>query len=71
MAAPFNAPDDPARQPTMDGFVTDYINAFYAETGRLAAVRRIRADHGLLHARADARLLDARQGVCLLRSLVL
>ena len=35
MTAPFNAPDDPARQPTMDGFVTDYINAFHAETGRM------------------------------------
>jgi phospholipase C len=33
MQAPFNAPDDPRRQPTMDGFVTDYINAFHAETG--------------------------------------
>src|SRR5689334_6345554 len=35
MQAPFNAPDDPQRQPTMDGFVTDYINAFHAETGRM------------------------------------
>ena len=34
MAAPFNVPEDPARPPTMDGFVTDYINAFYAEIGR-------------------------------------
>src|SRR5689334_22276674 len=25
MEAPFNAPDDPNRQPTMNGFVTDYI----------------------------------------------
>jgi len=35
MQAPFNAPDDPQRLPTMDGFVTDYINAFHAETGRM------------------------------------
>ena len=35
MQAPFNAPDDPASPPTMDGFVTDYINAFHAETGRM------------------------------------
>ncbi|MCX4985894.1 alkaline phosphatase family protein [Streptomyces sp. NBC_00572] len=33
MAAPFNTP--PAgRAPTMDGFVTDYISAFWAEMGR-------------------------------------
>lgn len=35
MQAPFNAPEASARQPTMDGFVTDYINAFHAETGRM------------------------------------
>jgi phospholipase C len=35
MQAPFNAPEEPDRQPTMDGFVTDYINAFHAETGRM------------------------------------
>ena len=34
MEAPFNLPDDPGT-PTMDGFVTDYINSFHAETGRL------------------------------------
>ncbi len=33
MVAPYNAPD-PSRQPTMDGFVTDYISAFTAEKGR-------------------------------------
>src|SRR5262245_13365498 len=35
MEAPFNAPDNPNPQPTMNGFVTDYINAFHAETGRI------------------------------------
>jgi phospholipase C len=34
MAAPFNAPGDPRAEPTMDGFVADYISAFAAETGR-------------------------------------
>ncbi|MFE8018231.1 alkaline phosphatase family protein [Streptomyces antibioticus] len=33
MAAPFNTPP-PGHTPTMDGFVTDYISAFNAETGR-------------------------------------
>jgi len=33
MAAPYNAPA-PGRQPTMDGFVADYISAFTAEMGR-------------------------------------
>jgi phospholipase C len=33
MAAPFNAPE-PGQQPTMDGFVADYISAFTAEVGR-------------------------------------
>ena len=33
MAAPFNAPGD-GRRPTMDGFVADYISAFWAERGR-------------------------------------
>ncbi len=31
----FNAPDDPARAPTMDGFVLDYVNTFRSEMGRL------------------------------------
>ncbi|GAA1363035.1 alkaline phosphatase family protein [Catellatospora chokoriensis] len=35
MRPPFNAPDDPAREPTMDGFVQDYVNTFRSETGRL------------------------------------
>jgi phospholipase C len=34
MAAPYNAPPDVLTQPTMDGFVADYISAFTAETGR-------------------------------------
>jgi phospholipase C len=34
MIAPYNAPADPARVPTMDGFVADYISAFTAEMGR-------------------------------------
>ncbi len=33
MVAPYNAPT-PGMQPTMDGFVADYISAFTAETGR-------------------------------------
>ena len=35
MQPPFNAPDDPAREPTMDGFVLDYVNTFRSEMGRL------------------------------------
>jgi len=35
MQAPFNAPDDPSREPTMDGFVLDYVNTFRSEMGRL------------------------------------
>lgn len=35
MQAPYNAPGDPSRNPTMDGFVTDYINTFRASVGRL------------------------------------
>ncbi|MEZ0291890.1 MAG: alkaline phosphatase family protein, partial [Solirubrobacteraceae bacterium] len=34
MIAPYNLPADSAREPTMDGFVTDYISAFTAESGR-------------------------------------
>ncbi|MDM0025469.1 alkaline phosphatase family protein [Variovorax saccharolyticus] len=34
MVAPYNAPGDPRRQPTMDGFVMDYISAFTAEMRR-------------------------------------
>ena len=34
MAAPYNAPANPGRPPTMDGFVTDYISTFLAEIGR-------------------------------------
>jgi phospholipase C len=34
MVAPFNAPDYPRQQPTMNGFVTDYISTFTAEMGR-------------------------------------
>lgn len=34
MTAPFNVPAGPHPVPTMDGFVTDYISAFTAETGR-------------------------------------
>ena len=33
MVAPYNAPA-PGQQPTMDGFVADYISAFTAEMGR-------------------------------------
>jgi phospholipase C len=33
MVAPFNAPN-PGQQPTMDGFISDYISAFTAEIGR-------------------------------------
>ena len=35
MQPPFNAPDDPGRAPTMDGFVLDYVNTFRSEMGRL------------------------------------
>jgi phospholipase C len=35
MQPPFNAPDDPGRAPTMDGFVLDYVNTFRSELGRL------------------------------------
>jgi phospholipase C len=34
MQPPFNAPD-PARDPSMDGFVLDYVNTFRSEMGRL------------------------------------
>jgi phospholipase C len=34
MRAPFNAPPDPGRPPTMDGFVRDYIDSFRVEMGR-------------------------------------
>ncbi|MFG2824745.1 alkaline phosphatase family protein [Kitasatospora sp. NPDC048365] len=34
MLPPYNAPAEAGRVPTMDGFVTDYISAFTAETGR-------------------------------------
>jgi phospholipase C len=30
----FNTPDYPTRQPTMDGFLTDYMSTFMAEFGR-------------------------------------
>lgn len=33
MKAPFNAPEDPSRLPSMDGFVADYINTFRSELG--------------------------------------
>jgi phospholipase C len=33
MVAPYNAPN-PGQQPTMDGFISDYISAFTAEIGR-------------------------------------
>src|SRR5579875_185364 len=35
MAAPYNAPAGPSPAPTMDGFVTDYISATLAFTGRM------------------------------------
>jgi phospholipase C len=34
MQPPYNAPAGPQQQPSMDGFVTDYISAFTAEMGR-------------------------------------
>jgi phospholipase C len=34
MAPPYNAPADLLREPTMDGFVADYISTFTAEMGR-------------------------------------
>ena len=53
MVVPYNAPADPTQRPTMDGFVADYISSFTAEMGR-ARVRRVRADHDRLYARAGA-----------------
>jgi phospholipase C len=35
MQSPFNLPDDASRQPSMDGFVLDYVNMFRSEMGRL------------------------------------
>jgi phospholipase C len=35
MLAPFNAPTDPAAEPTMSGFLTDYIDSFRVSMGRL------------------------------------
>jgi len=35
MKSPHNAPMDPTHEPTMEGFVADYINTFRAEMGRL------------------------------------
>jgi phospholipase C len=34
MVAPYNTPDYPRQQPTMDGFVADYISSFTAEMRR-------------------------------------
>jgi phospholipase C len=34
MAPPYNAPANPRQQPTMDGFVADYISTVTAETGK-------------------------------------
>jgi phospholipase C len=34
MVAPYNAPPDPRQEPTMDGYVMDYISAFTAEMRR-------------------------------------
>ena len=34
MQPPFNTPDDPSRQPSMDGFVIDYVNTFRSEIER-------------------------------------
>ena len=34
IVAPFNAPSDPNQVPTMDGFVTDYVDVFQMEMGR-------------------------------------
>ena len=34
MVAPYNAPDYPHQQPTMDGFVADYISSFTSEMRR-------------------------------------
>jgi len=38
MTAPYNGPADRRQQPTMDGFVADYISAFTAEMGRPPAL---------------------------------
>ncbi|MCI4319120.1 MAG: hypothetical protein L3K23_03175 [Thermoplasmata archaeon] len=38
MEAPFNLPPSPTVEPTMDGFVADYINRFRAELDRMPTV---------------------------------
>ena len=45
MQPPFNAPDDPAREPTMDGFVARLRQHVPQRDGPAARVRRVRADH--------------------------
>ena len=54
MQPPFNAPDNPSAEPTMKGFVTDYINTYRAENRPTAEVRAICPEHGVLHPTTDA-----------------
>ena len=71
MQPPFNAPDDPGREPTMDGFVLDYVNTFRSEMGRLPEYDEYAQIMSGLHARAGTGDLNHRQGVRDLRPLVL
>jgi len=64
MQAPFNAPRDPRRgkTPTMDGFVTDYRERIRGGDRPAADLRGVLADHGVLPAGADARLVELAKG---------
>ena len=70
MVAPYNAPDYPRQQPTMDGYVMDYISAFTAEMGRQLTYGLL-PDHDGIHAGADAGHLDAGSRLRRLRPFVL
>ena len=65
MVAPYNAPDYPRQQPTMDGYVMDYISAFTAEMGRQLTYE------DLQNVGADAGHLDAGWRLRRLRPFVL
>ena len=71
MQAPYNAPSDPARVPTMDGFVADYIDAFRVEMHDAPRYEEYAQIMACYTPEALPVLLDAREGVRLLRPLVL
>ena len=68
--APWNAPP-PGATPTMDGFVTDYISHVHRRDRAPADLRRVRAHHDRLHARAAAGAQRHRPRLRGLRPLVL